>query len=433
MTEDEKMALATFKFGIISEFVTGVKLGFGDKQRLLAEKSERSYQIPMSKRTKISRSTIMQWVYSYRAAGNQIEGLKPKSRADKGTFKKVDSKVRDAIKDIKVRNPNYTMPTIIELLRQQKLVGINEELNYSSLYRFIKQEKLSELNTTAEDKRRFEASLPNEIWQCDVLHGPLVKAGVAMKKTYLCAIIDDHSRLIIHAQFYLTENLGALKDCLKQGVQKRGLPQKFYTDNGSCYRALNLEQVTACLGIALCHSRPYTPQGRGKIERWFKTVRDSFLPLVKDLNRIEDLNERLDEWVNAYNSRPHGTTKETPFERYRQNMSCVRPAPAKLMDYFRSVEFRKIKKDRSFSLKGQIYEGPVVLIDKRVEVRFHDDDLDQVEVYFDNRSFGNAIKLDSRANAKVGRDWSKGYEKLPETLLEIEPPKSGQLFEGEQP
>ncbi len=154
----------------------------------------------------------MQWVYSYRAAGNQIEGLKPKSRADKGTFKEVDPKVRDAIKDIKARNPNYTMPTIIELLRQQKLVGINEDLNYSNLYRFIKQEKLSELNTTAEDKRRFEASLPNEIWQCDVFHGPLVKAGVAMKKTYLCAIIDNHSRLVIHAQFYLTENLGALKD-----------------------------------------------------------------------------------------------------------------------------------------------------------------------------------------------------------------------------
>ena len=433
MTEDEKMAQATFRFGIISEFVTGVKLGFGDKQRLLSEKAGRSYQIPMSKKDRISRSTIMQWVYSYKAAGNQIEGLKPKSRSDKGTFKKVNSNVREAVKDIKARNPNYTLPTIIELLRQQKLVGVSEELNYSSLYRFIKQEKLSELNTTAEDKRRFEAALPNEIWQCDVLHGPLVKVESAMKKTYLCAIIDDHSRLIIHAQFYLTENLGALKDCLKQGVQKRGLPQKFYTDNGSCYRALNLEQVTACLGIALCHSRPYTPQGRGKIERWFKNVRDSFLPLVKDLNKLEDLNEKLDEWVNAYNGRPHGTTKETPFERYRQNMSCVRPAPAKLMDYFRSVEFRKIKKDRSFSLKGKIYEGPVVLIDKRVEVRFHDSDLDQVEVYFDNRSFGNAIKLDARANAKVGRDWSKGHEKLPETLPETETPKSGQLFQGEQP
>jgi hypothetical protein len=87
MTEEEKMVLATFRFGIISEFVTGVKLGYGEKQRLLAEKAGRSYQIPMSKRTSIKRSTILQWIYDYKKAGHQIEGLKPKSRSDKGTYK----------------------------------------------------------------------------------------------------------------------------------------------------------------------------------------------------------------------------------------------------------------------------------------------------------------------------------------------------------
>jgi hypothetical protein len=124
MTEDEKMALATFKFGIISEFVTGVKLGFGDKQRLLAEKSERSYQIPMSKRTKISRSTIMQWVYSYRAAGNQIEGLKPKSRADKGTFKIVDSKSYDNHSIFyKLKKDSNVKPKIIKLNIEKQFVN----------------------------------------------------------------------------------------------------------------------------------------------------------------------------------------------------------------------------------------------------------------------------------------------------------------------
>jgi putative transposase len=432
MTEEEKMALATFKFGIISEFVTGVKLGYGEKQRLLAEKSGRSYQIPMSKRTSIKRSTLLQWIYDYKKAGHQIEGLKPKSRSDKGTYKKLDSKILEAIKAIKLLHPDYTLPTVIELLKQQKIISLIEEINHSSLYRYIKREKLSELNTTAEDKRRFEAELPNEIWRCDVLHGPSVKAGSAMKKTYLCAIIDDHSRLIIHAQFYLTENLGALKDCLKQGVQKRGLPQKFYTDNGACYRAINLEQVTACLGIALCHSRPYTPQGRGKIERWFKNIRDSFLPLVKGKEVLEDLNEQLDEWVNTYNNRIHGSTKEAPLERYRKNMSCVRPAPARLMDYFRMVEFRKIRKDRTFSLKGRIFEAPVVLIDKRVELRFHEDDFDEIEIFFDNRSFGKAVKLDSYANARVGRDWSQGHEKPTVQIIEGKHPTSGQLFQGDQ-
>ncbi len=430
MTKDEKMALATFRFGIIAEFVTGVRLGYGEKKKLLDEKAARTYQIPMSKRTTISRSSLTEWINDYKKAGYQIEGLCPKSRSDKGAYKKIDSNVRNAIKEIKTLHPDYTLRTVIELLKQKKMIEFNEELNNSSLYRFLRQERLSELNTVAEDRRRFETEFPNEMWQCDVLHGPNVKFDGATKKTYLCAIIDDHSRLMVHAQFYLSENLGALKDCLKQAVQKRGLPQKFYTDNGACYRAINLEQITACLGIALHHSRPYTPQGRGKIERWFKNIRDSFLPLVTDVTRIQDLNERLDDWVSTYNNRVHGTTKESPFDRYRKNMSCVRPAPLKLIEYFRRVEFRKVKKDRTFSLKGDVFEAPVVLIDKRVELKFHDENTEEIEIFFDNRSFGSAVKLDARANAKVGRDWSKGHEKPVDLVTDLEPKKSGQLFHG---
>lgn len=431
--EEKKRALATFRFGLIAEFVTGVKLNYGDKSRLLNEKAARTYQIPFSKRTTIKRGTLMEWINDYKKAGFNLDGLYPKSRSDKGAYKRIDVKLRLAIKEIKTQNPSYTMPTVIEILKQRKLIDVNETINLSSLYRFIKRERLSELNTTAQDRRRFEAELPNEMWQCDVLHGPSVRFEGALKKTYLCAIIDDHSRLITHAQFYFSETLGALKDCLKQAVQKRGLPQKFYVDNGACYRAVNLDQITATLGIGLCHSRPYTPQGRGKIERWFKTVRDSFLPLVTEVKQLEDLNEHLDSFVEGYNTRLHGTTKESPFERYRKNMSCVRPAPAKLIEYFRLIEFRKVKKDRTFSLKGSIFEAPVSLIDKRVELKFHQDDADHIEIFFDNRPFGFAVKLDAKANSKIGRDWSKAHEKPTEILESSKGQKSGQLFKGEAP
>lgn len=431
MTDDEKkMALATFRFGVIADFVTGVKLGYGDRSRILGEKAARSYQIPFSRRTTISRSTIMDWINDYKNAGFRIEGLYSKSRSDKGSFKKIDPAIRSTVKEIKTQNPRYTLPTIIEILRQRKVIAINDELNESTLYRFLKKERLSELNISAEDKRRFEAELPNEIWQCDVMHGPNVSHAGSSKKTYLCAIIDDHSRLITHAQFYFSETLHALKDCLKQAVEKRGLPQKFYVDNGACYRAINFDQITAALGIGLCHSRPYTPQGRGKIERWFKTIRDSFLPLVTEAKSLSELNEKLDGWVDSYNNRPHGTTKESPFERFRKNMSCVRPAPAKILDYFRMIEFRKVKKDRTFSLKGRIFEAPVVLIDKRVELKFHDDDLEAIEIFFDNRSFGFAVKLDAKVNSKLGRDWTTAQKKESETLKSKDSEKSGQLFDG---
>jgi transposase InsO family protein len=373
----------------------------------------------------------LEWINDYKSSGYQIEGLYPKSRSDKGSFKKLDTNIRTAIKEIKTTNPSYTLPTVIELLKQKKVIGFNDELNNSSLYRYLKNERLSELNTGAEDRRRFEASQPNEIWQCDVLHGPNVKFDGMQKKTYLCAIIDDHSRLMAHAQFYLSESLDSLKNCLKQAVQKRGLPQKFYTDNGACYRAVNLDQITASLGIALYHSRPYTPQGRGKIERWFKTIRDSFLPLVSEVTTLESLNEHLDEWVDRYNTRPHGSTKESPFNRYKENMSCVRPAPARLMDYFRRIEFRKIKKDRTFSLQGKMFEAPVVLIEKRVELKFQEDDPENIEIFFDGRSFGSAVKLNVHTNSKIGRDWSKNLEKPREILASDEVNSSGELFKGD--
>jgi transposase InsO family protein len=372
----------------------------------------------------------MEWTNAYKNAGFRIEGLYAKSRSDKGCFKKIDPVIRRAVKEIKTENPRYTLPTIIELLKQRKVIAVGDEINESTLYRFLKKERLSELNIGAEDKRRFEAELPNEIWQCDVMHGPNVLCDAHSKKTYLCAIIDDHSRLITHAQFYFSETLHALKDCLKQAVEKRGLPQKFYVDNGACYRAINLDQITAALGIALCHSRPYTPQGRGKIERWFKTIRDSFLPLATEITSLSALNEQLDCWVDAYNNRPHGTTKESPFDRYRKNMSCVRPAPTRIIDYFRMIEFRKVKKDRTFSLRGKVFEAPVVLIDKRVELKFQDEEAEAIEVFFDNRSFGFAAKLDAKINSKLGRDWSRPQEKALEVLKTKDIQTSGQLFDG---
>ena len=433
--DDKKVKIATFRFGVIAEFVNGVKLTYGEKERLISEKIQRSYVIPFSPRTKVSRSSIMAWINDYRKAGHRIEGLYPKVRRDRGTYRRLPLGVRIAVKELKQEQPSLTLPTIIQTLQHKKVIGPDEVINQASLYRYLKQEKLSEVNVEAEDKRRFEASLPNEMWQCDVMHGPSVREGGKLRKAYLCAILDDHSRLIVHGEFYLSENLSALKDTLRKAVVKRGLPQKFYVDNGSSYRALNLEQVTAALGISLHHSRPYTPEGRGKIERWFRTLQDSFLPIVTILDpgelTLSRLNERLSDWVDEYNNKEHGTTKEAPLLRFKKNMSCVRPAPAHLMDYFRFIEYRLVRKDRTFRLAGKSYEAPVSLIDRRIELRFHNDpeESSSVEVFFDGRSYGFASLLDERLNAKLGRDWQAGRE-VKRELLEPRPEeaKTGELF-----
>jgi hypothetical protein len=254
------------------------------------------------------------------------------------------------------------------------------------------------------DRRKFEAELPNDLWQSDVLHGPKVDVDGKMRKTYLIAIIDDHSRLITYARFYLSEASVYYLDAFENALAKRGLPRKLYVDNGACFRSKHLEYITASLAISLIHAKPYTPQGKGKIERWFKTVRSSFLPMFKGSGLIE-LNEALTLWVTeCYHQRIHGATGQTPFERFTSKMHCLRTSPINLKDYFRKVARRKVNKDRTITLNGRLFEGPVPLIGKRVELLYHESEPENVEVKYQNQSFGMIRPVNLTVNYRVKRD-----------------------------
>lgn len=421
---DRNMEIATFRFGIISDFVVGARLNYGEKERLVREKASKSYNIPYSKQSSISKSTIKKWILDYRTAGNRIEGLIPRPRKDSGKFRSLDASIQMAIREIKAEKPDLTGIALVTELQHRKYIALNEKINLSVLYRFLKKEKLMRTQKV-KDRRAFEATAPNELWQSDVLHGPYVTHNGRKKKTYLIAILDDHSRIIPHARFYFSETLDSFKNCFKEAIERRGLPQKLYIDNGSCYRAINLEQVTASLGIGLVHTPPYTPQGRGKIERWFRYVRENFISVNQNISSLEKLNEVFDDWLTAYHNKKHSVTGETPLERYKKNMKCVRPAPKDLLNYFRLVQFRTVKKDRTIQLSGTIFEVPVELIDLKIEARYHQESPRDVELYFDGRSYGNAVLLDKSINFKIGRNNMLSTTEK-ETKIE-----SGKLFKPE--
>lgn len=434
--DDKKLQIATFRFGLISEFVTGVRLHYGEKERLVKDKLAREYDIPFSGRSRLSRSTLEKWICDYKKAGYRIEGLYPQRRRDKGMPRSLSSSLRLAIKELKKETPDLKVPALITTLRHKKLIGADERINLSTLYRYLRSEELTKVNEEAIDKRHFEALHPNDIWQSDVMHGPYVRADGKSRKSYLIAIIDDHSRFIVHAEFYLNETRENFLDCLRQGILKRGLPQKLYIDNGSCFKALHLEQVAAQLGIGIKHSRPYTPQGRGKIERWFKYVRDNFVAVsqqTQNPDKLDLLNHHFSEWVDEYNNRIHATTKESPYNRYRAGLECIRPAPTHLLDYFRQIEFRRVKKDRTVRLMGTLFEAPVALIDRQVELRFHPEELGSVEIFFQGKSYGMASVLNPHVNSQIGRNWDPHPDSLKPTgeIIKIETPHpTGQLFQN---
>jgi putative transposase len=428
--EERKKQIAQFRFGLISEFVTGVCLYRGDIQKLINEKCSRKYSIPYSNRTMISRATLKKWIRTYKESGRQFESLFPRSRRDRGGFRSIDQNLQLEIKNIVQLNPDWNGNLIVKELRFKKILDINEDLNRSVLYRLLKQLRTKIKKHNSVGRQSFEALAPNDLWQSDILHGPNVFEQGKWKKSYLIAILDDHSRFILHAEFYLSEKTETFKLALKDAISRRGIPLQLYIDNGSCYRAINIEQITAQLGIRVIHTPPYTPQGRGKIERWFRNVRENFLASIKNDLNIEKLNQLLFDWVGNYQDKVHTSTNATPWERYR-NLKNPRPAPKNLLDYFRVVEFRLVRKDRTFLLNGTMFEAPSGLIDLRVELRFHKENPDEVEVFYEGLTHGFAPLLNKNVNYKNRRPEQKIIDQNKQIIkINIEN-KSGELFSGD--
>jgi len=213
---------------------------------------------------------------------------------------------------------------------------------------------------------------------------------------------------------------------LEQALLTRGLPRKIYTDNGSAFRSHHLEHVTASLGIALIHARPYRPQGKGKIERFFRTVRGDFLSGFKG-NTLAELNQALFFWLNdLYHQRIHSSTGQTPFARFTSRMECLREAPPNLKDYFRKTVRRRVAKDRTLSLDGRIYEAPVSLIGRQVALLYHEEEPERVEIMLGGVSFGMATPVNLHVNCRVKRDKWRNIEL--ESTEEPEKYQSGSLW-----
>ena len=404
MTEDEKMQVAVFRYSVISDFINGIGMSRAEKSRLMGDKCERKWSIPFSQKTRISRETINQWIRTYNGGG--LEALRPKDRSDQGRSRAMDDDTCEALICLrKELLDTTTVPYLIEQMNQRKLVTPGTELNNTTVYRFLHGQNLMRLTrSNPVDRRKFEAELPNDLWQSDVMHGPKVDVDGRQKKTYLIAMIDDHSRLIIYARFYLSENLASYLDAFENALSRRGLPRKLYVDNGAAFRSKHLQYVTASLAITLIHAKPYQPQGKGKIERWFKTVRSRFLPHVTAAS-LPELNGALDRYVNNdYHQKKHSATGQRPPERFTSNMHCLRPAPENLKDHFRKLALRKVSGDRTITLDGRIYEAPVALIGKRVELLYHQTDVESIEVRYKNKSYGMLRAVDLAVNYRVKRD-----------------------------
>lgn len=406
MPDDKAEKIALFRYGLIAPLVLET-LPRGELTRRAQEIASRLYDIPHSTRRQVSVDTLLEWTLRYRRNG--LSALVPKPRQDRGQMRAIPNATAALIERLKRESPHRTGTA---LLNHLALAGDQAEISPSTLYRFLRSRGLTErqlLLDQASAHKKYEAEFANQIWQSDMLFGPWVqRAGGGKMQVFLQATLDDASRLIPHAQFYPNQGLDSFLDCLRQSITARGVPTRLYMDNAKIYRSPQLARIAASIGILIVHTPPYQPEGRGKIERFFRSVREQFLSNLdpKCLLSLDQLNEQLWHWLDTvYHRREHSALQTTPLLRWQQDIAQVRqlpPATDMRRLFFHRVD-RLVRRDSTFLLRHRFFEAPPHLAGKKIEVRFDPLDLTHLEIYCAGKPEGVARLVDAVVNGRTYR------------------------------
>lgn len=351
---------------------------------------------------KFTWRTIATWLYRYKNHG--ITGMRSQSRKDKNVPRKISpEELMEAINTAKPHfRQNYTPMSIYRFCIENGVLR-KEQIAQTTFYRFIRQYELLKNDDDTKNKMRraFAMQYANQLWQADTMFGPYVNDRGQNKQTKLIAFIDDASRMCCHAEFFFEENTNSLIKALKSAFYKRGIPEQLYVDNGSIYSGCEITLICARVGCILRHTPLRDGSAKGKIERFFRRVREQFLSRTLDLTTLSVLNKQFILWIeDEYNSSIHCALGMKPIDRFGLDLNRIRfLAPNEANDeLFFAEETRTVKKDNTFSFKNIRYETPVDLHDKQIQIRFDRSTYDRIVIYYKNQRMGEAKKLDLIAN-----------------------------------
>jgi len=379
--DDHATDVALFRYSLVRALIDE-SLSKAERGRAVRALAERAHTGPGGFEVQVSRPTLDRWVRLLRAGG--FEALKPEARH---ANPRTPAETLALAERLRRERPERTAAHICELIRTVSGWAPDER----TIQRHFVRVGLSRRETRPKVAfGRFEAERPNELWTGDALHGPVIGG----RKTYLFAFIDDHSRAFCGYRWGYAEDTVRLEAALRQGIERRGVPRGCYLDNGSAMVSRQLLRALAVLGTKLTHSAPGRPEGRGKIERAFGTVRGQFLVEVdpEKVTTLEELNDRFSAWVESvYHRRVHSETNETPIERFLSAGPPAIPPPELLAEAFLWAEQRTVAKTGTVNLFGNRYEVDPALVGRRVELVFDAFDLTHVDVRFEGRSMGEAV------------------------------------------
>jgi transposase InsO family protein len=400
--------LAWFRYAVIAPLLAA------EPEKTLRERIEeqaaRLWTLPDGRTRSIGFGTIEKWLYAYRAGG--IDALRVQRRSDAGSFRGIDEEVAGHIDRVLHQHPGLRTHAVIEHLAAGDLLG-DPPPSQSTLYRYIKARRPAAPAPEPPERRSFEAPYAGYLWQADIMYGPHLPVRLAngrrrRQQTYLIAVLDDHSRLLCHGEFFARQDMAAWLCCLQTAVRKRGIPFKLYCDNGRVFTSHQLRQIAAGLGIELLHTRVRDAAAKGKIERFFQKVRRSFLAPLTELSppaSLQALNRAFFQWVeNGHNHREHSAFGDTPIRRFMESSMHLRTLPADDRSLFHVRCERTVKKDGTFSLEGRRFETAAGLVGRRITVSYDLQEPLRVAVHCGGVCHGTAGLLDPGANNRRPRN-----------------------------
>ncbi len=364
--------------------------------------SGRIYKVP----------TLERWYYQYRQNG--FEQLHNQRRSDKGQVRRLSPEAIEALLAMRRAQPELYVATLLRQLERQGTIS-EGSVSLTTIYRTLRANGLDKTSMKAAGTqgptKAFEVSWANQLWMTDGMWGPSlpIEAGDKPIRTHLLALIDDCSRLCPHAQYYPGEKIECFLDLFKHALRSRGIPEKLYTDNGALFRSEHLRSVCANFGIRLIHAKPYHAWSKGKIERFFRTVQSDFEQslVFEPVKALAELNMRFWQWLERdYHQRVHRALDgNSPQERFLARSEGLRSIPVG-MDVdglFLKRTNRRVRRDATISLNGRMFEVPVSLRGRKVEVRFDPFTYERMELYVEEKKVGDATPLDKNVNSRTYR------------------------------
>jgi transposase InsO family protein len=400
--EERRTEIALFRYTLILPLVR--EPSAQARQQMRRNLAAVVYDLPHTTRRRVSVTTLRRWEARYRHGG--FEALKPQPRADRGQPRAVSPETLDRAEALKREQPFRSARSIATMLAKDKTQPPPEtKLAPRTLRRHLARRGATTAQLLTEQRpkayRRFERSAFGDLWQGDAMHGPYLPDPAQpdqQRQVFLFAFLDDHTRLVPHAQFYWNEQLPRMEDCFKRAILRYGVPLAVYVDRGKVYTSKQFDTICASLGVQRILGTPYYPEGKGKIERFFQFLQADFLPELarSEVTSLPHLNQSLLAWLEVvYHRKLHSEIGQAPLERYRQDPApATRPVdPATLRQAFLHRDQRKVAKTATISFQGNRYRVPDYLRGQSVELRYDPFDLSHLELWFQD-TFLQPIQAD---------------------------------------